>query len=66
MKSGERTLPVRQSDGLVPRRACSRRQLADDIIDLATELAMKSFSASCRKEQAGCLCSPDYLVRRQL
>ncbi len=55
MKSGERRLP-----------ACSRRQLADDISDLATKLATKSFSAGRRKEQAGCLCSPDYLVRRQL
>ena len=47
--SGERRLP-----------ACSRRQLADDIFERAVLLPRKSFSASCRKEQAGSLCSPEF------
>ncbi len=41
--------------------ACCRRQLADDAPSVATACGMersKSFSASCRKEQAGSLCSP--------
>jgi len=48
--SGERRLP-----------ACCRRQPADDAPSIATARGMKRskrFSASCRKEQAGSLCSP--------
>src|SRR5436305_15080446 len=38
---------------------CSRRQFADDILRARNADHAKSFSASCRKEQAGSLCSPE-------
>src|SRR5205823_14694876 len=49
---GERRLP-----------AWSRRQLADDIVHIQNTKDIRvppvRFSASCRKEQAGSLCSPE-------
>ena len=58
--SGERRLPVRRSDGFVPRRTCTVRQLAGRNHDYLPRMALlKMFAASCRKLQADSLCSPE-------
>ena len=50
--------------------ACSRRQLADDAVvrrdTLEERVTQERFSASCRKGQAGSLCSPEIRVSLDL